>query len=173
MPGTYVKIQSVTVTASGGQSNIEFLDIPNIYDDLLVKISARSSRSAISDDMTVRLNGVTTGYSGRVLQGDGSIAQSFTNGSSSLFDYSLVVNGNTSTSSTFGNAEFYIPNYTGTTNKSVSFDSVFENNATTASDRMAAGLVTITSAVTSITIAAASGNLMQHSTAVLYGIKKS
>jgi len=169
---TYVKIASVTV-GSGGAADIEFTSIPGTYDDLVVKISSRSNRSSAGDDVGITFNNVTSGYSGKVVQGDGSIAQSFNNASTSLFDYSVVTNGNTSTASTFGNAEFYIPNYTGSTNKSVSFDSVYEANSSTASDRMAAGLVTITSAITSIKLDPLSGDFLQHSSASLYGIKKS
>ena len=173
MATTYEKIASVTV-GSGGAASIDFTSIPGTFDDLVVKMSTRSNRAAEADDLTVRLNGVSSGYSGKVLQGSGSAAASFNNTSTALFDFSMITNGANSTASTFNNAEFYIPNYTGSTNKSVSFDSVQEHNATAGVQRLSAGLVTITSAITSISLDLQHGTLfLEHSTAVLYGIKKS
>ena len=42
MAKTYKAIQTITVGA-GGQSSIEFVNIPQNYDDLVIKISGRSS----------------------------------------------------------------------------------------------------------------------------------
>jgi hypothetical protein len=74
------------------------------------------------------------------------------------------------TANTFSNGEIYIPNYAGSNYKSWSSDAVTENNATSADMSLVAGLTSITAAITSITIAGAAGNLVQYSTAYLYGV---
>jgi hypothetical protein len=106
----------------------------------------------------------------RYIQGDGSSAASGTGTAS----FGGLVNGNTATSSTFANMEWYIPNYAGSTNKSTSYDGVSENNGTLAYAGFYAGLWSNTSAITSLKIESGNGNTMlQYSTATLYGINKS
>jgi hypothetical protein len=79
--------------------------------------------------------------------------------------------GNTATSSTFGNGELYIPNYAGSQNKSSSADVVPEENAVGTYMSLVANLWSNSAAINQITLTA-DGNLAQHSTATLYGIKK-
>lgn len=164
---TYKKIASVTVTSAGGASNIEFTSIPSTYDDLVVKVSGRSSFSYYYGQ--VYFNNSTTGYSRRQLGGDGSSAFS---GSYSN-EFTLIVGRSNETASTFGNMEIYIPNYAGSTNKSFSVDGVTENNATSAYAIMYAALWSNTAAITSIKLDPDSGDFVQYSTATLYGISKS
>jgi hypothetical protein len=138
-----------------------------------VKLSARTGEAGTNwDGVKVTFNGSTTGYSERLLYGDGSTAASATHSTTSMrFNYA---NSNAATASTFGSNEFYVPNYAGSTNKSVSFDSVTENNATSAIQALTAGLWSNPAAITSIKMETNSGtNFSQHSTAVLYGISKS
>jgi hypothetical protein len=66
----------------------------------------------------------------------------------------------------------YIPNYTGSTAKSVSVDGVMENNATYAAAGIIAGLWNDTAAVTSVSISSEVATLVQYSSATLYGILK-
>ena len=108
---------------------------------------------------------VTT--SGKRLQGNGASA-------SSDADYSGSWNaGANATANTFGNSEIYIPNYTGSNYKSISADSVSENNASAAYANLFAGLWSNTAAINQITlIPGASANFAQYSTATLYGILK-
>lgn len=176
MPDTFVKIASVTVGA-GGASSIDFTSIPSTYTDLVVKISARSNRSdgITYDNLSIRFNGSSTGYTNRMVFGNGSSASSAV-GSTSFISWGYATGNTGVTSNTFGSVDLYIPNYAGSTNKSVSLDSVTENNATSAIASLSAGLWSNTSAITSISIAAtaeASPLLLQHSTATLYGIKNS
>jgi hypothetical protein len=160
-----VLINKVTVGA-GGSANITFTGIPQTYTDLVVKVSARSDGS--NGTSFVYFNGDTTSnYSVRRLGGDGSSAFSNT----FAFPYSLYANPSTSTASTFGNGDIYIPNYTSSTFKSVSSDMVTENNATTANAMLTAGIWNQTSAITSVTLTALSGeSFVQYSTAYLYGV---
>mgnify|MGYP003342157445 CR=1 FL=1 len=79
------------------------------------------------------------------------------------------------TANTFSNGELYIPNYTSSSQKFISDDSVRENNATSGIDFLSAGLWTGTSAINTITLRVYGGsaNLVQYSTFYLYGINNS
>ena len=169
MPNTYVKIASVTV-GSGGAASIQFTSIPGTYDDLVIKISSLSTTNlgGVWTGVNVRLNGSTTSLSSRQLYGTGSAA-----GSAATATDNFWTTSSAATASTFDNSEIYIPNYAGSTNKSFSADSVTENNATAALAALTANLWSNTNAVTSITLVEAGNSFAQHSTAVLYGIKKS
>jgi hypothetical protein len=86
----------------------------------------------------------------------------------------LIYQGSTTdaTSNTFGNGEFYIPNYAGATNKSASNDGVSENNGTTAYAGLAANLWSNTAAINRVTFTPDAGSdFVQHSTIYLYGVK--
>ena len=81
--------------------------------------------------------------------------------------------GANATSSTFGNTEIYIPNYTSSNYKSLYSDSVTENNGTQILLGLNHSLWANTAAITSITIATATGgNYVQNSSFYLYGILK-
>lgn len=168
---TYQLISSVTV-GSGGAATMAFTSIPSTYTDLLVKVSARSLISANEDDLRVRFNSDSgNNYVFRSLYGTGTGAGSSTGTIS--FAYMGVINGANFTANTFANNTMYIPNYAGSTTKSVSVDSVDENNATGASALFVANNWTGTAAINAITISAAGANLAQYSTAYLYGISSS
>lgn len=169
MATTFNKIASVTV-GSGGTSSIDFTSIPQIYKDLVLRVSVRTNRGFLTDALAVKLNNSTTGYSSRNATYDNGSPASYTD----LFGagYNLNTQGNGGTSSTFSNQEIYIPNYTGSTSKSFSSASVVENNGTDARVEMMANSWSNTSAVTSIILASYTGNtILQYSTATLYGIK--
>jgi hypothetical protein len=169
MATTYKAIATVTV-GSGGASSIEFTSIPGIYADLAVKISARSnwSNAVNADGVYIKPNGSTSSRTAIRLYGSGSAAGSDTNANPIAFTNA------SSTASTFGNAEIYIPNYGGSTNKSMSVDGVSETNATTTYAGLGAFLWSNTAAITSLTLAPENGtSFAQYSTATLYGIKNS
>jgi hypothetical protein len=168
MANTYTLISSSTV-GSGGASSIDFTSIPQTYTDLLIKYSIRTTGAAIATGGFIKFNSSTTGYTYRRLEGTGAAAGS-QNGSDR---YAGVDTGTSATASTFSNAEVYIPNYAGSTNKSYSADSVSENNATTAYTWLVAGLWSNTAAITSISLSDDTYNLGQYSTAYLYGISNS
>jgi hypothetical protein len=164
MAYTYSKIATYTV-GSGGVASIDFLNIPQTYTDLVLKLSARTAAGS-DDAFYVRFNNTTTGYSGKRLWANGSSV-----GSDSP-EYFGTVPYSSLTASTFGNAEVYIPNYTGSTNKSASTDATQENNATFSVLTMVASLWSNTAPITSIKITSFTGsNFAQYSTAHLYGIK--
>jgi hypothetical protein len=176
MPTTYEAIATVTV-GSGGAASIDFTAIPATFTDLLLKTSVRTDRAAAADGLRLRVgnSSVDTGnnYSDRYLQGDGASATSGSDSSASWLVAGISV-ASTSTASTFSNIEIYLPNYAGSTNKSVSVDGVSENNATTAYTNLVAGLWSSASAINTIKLLSAnSANFVQYSTATLYGIKNS
>lgn len=167
---TYILISSVTV-GSGGSANISFTSIPGTYTDLLVKLSARTTSnygSAFAQtDMTLN----STGFNAdRVLFATNGSPNSNTGGVGTTYG----VTSSTATGSTFGNAEIYIPNYTGSAVKTSSSDGVSESNSsTTPVISMNATRFNVTGAITSLTLTPTSsaGSWAQHSTAYLYGIK--
>jgi hypothetical protein len=171
MANTYVKIGSTVTVGLLGAASIDFTSIPATYTDLVLKVSTRSTYAATISRAKLQINAITTGYSNRMAYGDGSGTSSTTSTDYITYLYSV---GATATASTFSNTEIYIPNYAGSTNKSVSIDSVTENNATSAFAVIEAGLLSNTAAITGISITDANGgNFVQYSTASLYGISKS
>jgi hypothetical protein len=165
MPATYTLISSVTV-GSGGASTISFTSIPNTYTDLVVKFSGNSSNQTPRVNFN---NSSSSIYSEKLFYGQGTSAASASNTNTTYFDWvALCINNG---SNFFGNSEFYIPNYAGSNNKSVSSDSVTEVNSTTGNNLyLDAGLWASNSAITSIQIFFAAGNFLQYTTAYLYGI---
>jgi hypothetical protein len=169
MANTYTLIQTTTV-GSGGQASIEFTAIPQTYTDLLCVLSLRTNQAAISDDIEIQFNTLTTNRSSKTLYGFGAGSASI---SSSTAIY-LTANGATSTSLCFSSGSVYVPNYTGATNKSVLSDSLYEQNTTSVFQGMSTGLWSSTAAITSIKFISAYGTtIQQHSSASLYGIKNS
>lgn len=168
MPNTFTLIASSTVGA-GGASSIDFTSIPSTYTDLVLICSLRVSRASTVNNTIIKFNGSSSSYSERVLYGNGSSAGSYSD--TQIYDVNNAAN---STASIFANSQFYIPNYAGSAYKSVSNDSVSENNATSATSQLVAGLWSNTAAITSISLTDYSGtNFVQYSTAYLYGIKNS
>jgi hypothetical protein len=168
---TFTQIGSAVIVGSGGQANITFTSIPATFTDLIVKLSIRTNRSAVEESINIEYNASGgTAYSSRRLYGTGSAAAS-DSGTSQAFTKFYSVNSATSTALTFGNADIYIPNYAGSTNKSVSVDAVTENNATAATAGTLAGLWANAAAITSIKLTPGSaGTILEHSTAYLYGV---
>jgi len=163
------KITEVTVGA-GGAANIDFTSIPGTYTDLMIVLSGRSSRADTNDEVIVRFNGSTTGYSYKELQGNGSSATSFGNTNNGI--YRGAVPAANYTSNTFSNNQIYIPNYAGSTAKSVSEDTTAENNGTGTRMTIIAGLWSGTAAITQVTLTPEVASFVQYSTATLYGILK-
>lgn len=161
-------ITSQTLVSTAG--SITFSSIPQTYTDLLIVISARGNYAGVNDDMVLSFNGSSSSHSWRILYGQGT--GGFSTSGSSSGRYATTTGAN-ATSSTFGSSQIYIPNYAGSTNKSVSSDSVAENNATGTFMEINAGLWANTAAITSITIADSPGTAFQiGSSFYLYGFKK-
>jgi hypothetical protein len=171
MANTYVQIGSTVTVGSGGAANMEFTSIPATYTDLIVVASMRSDAAVVSPNVKLQFNGSTTGYSERLVYGNGSAAASANRASTEIIY--IYGNGSSATASTFGSLNVYIPNYASSNNKSVSADTVNENNATAATAGLDAGLWSNSAAITSIRLTPDSGSFVQYTTASLYGIKSS
>jgi hypothetical protein len=178
MANTYVAISNVTVGGSG-TSSINFTSIPSTYTDLQILASIKSNRNDPNEIISVQFNtSGGTAYSLKYIIGNGGLVENATETGQSNFYFSGVASGGSSlVTSIFGNLSIYIPNYAGSTNKSISIQSVNERNASgnyTAYDWLTVGLWANTSAITSISLSSyASNTLVQYSTATLYGIKNS
>ena len=169
---TFVLIEKYTVGA-GGVSSVTLGSggtIPQTYTDLVVKCSVRGSTGSFPS-LRIKANGATTNYSSRRLYGDGTSAASDTPTTPAYWVQAPITSAS-ETANTFANSEYVIPNYTGSNYKSISFDSVAENNATATYTMLVAGLWSSTSAITSLDFFLSSGNLAQYSTFYLYGILK-
>ncbi len=164
---TFTLIEKITVGAAGA-SSITFTSIPQTYTDLKVVASARNTGNGSGQYLT--FNGSSTSYSAkRLIANNGSTVTSHNGGTTNIF---LLAVDTRATANSFGSAEFYIPNYTSSNNKSVSLDSVNEENGNSyAYDEISAGLWSNSAAITSITLTPEAGNFAQYTTAHLYGIK--
>ena len=171
MADTYTLIEKITVGAAGA-SDVTFTSIPQTYTDLVIKFSTRDSNNSTSENLRITFNNTGgTSYSERLLYGSGSAAQSYSASSAAYINYQYST-GAVATSSTFSNGEVYIPNYTSSNNKSISVDSVIENNATATAMGLNAALFSSSAAISSIKLASPSGTFVQYSTFYLYGIAK-
>jgi len=174
MANTYVLISSSTPT---GVSTVTFSSIPQTYTDLVLMASVRSP-AASGDNLKMTINGSSSAsYSTTLLWGYGTSPGSnrtTTGGAHGAYILIPEINAANYTANTFSPLEVYIPNYTITTNKQISFFEVAENNSTSLSAIQAgAGYIQISAAVTSITVTDYnSQNFVTGSSFYLYGIKK-
>jgi hypothetical protein len=166
MTANYVLINETTVSTP--VSSVTISNIPQTqYTDLKLVISGRSTFTGGTGDVAyVRFNSTTTGYSIIRLQADGNSVY-FAGGSEIYFANSTAAD----TTSTFCNAEVYIPNFTSSTVKSVVVNSANENSGT-AYIRLGTGLSTLTSAINQLVIYTNNGNWDTYSSFALYGIAK-
>ena len=158
-----------TKTLGADAASIEFTSIPQDGTDLVVLVSARSTRAGETNDpLQISFNSSSANQSSRTLRGSGSAASSF----STAPAYLAQVPAATATADTFGNVQIYIPNYTSTIAKSFSSDGVGENNATAAFQLITAGLWNPSPnvAITSLAISMENGNLTTGSTVSLYKV---
>lgn len=172
MANTYTLIASNTLT--GTTASVTFSSIPSTYSDLVLRVSARTDRVSTLDYLTVQFNSDTaTNYSRIFLYGSGSVAGSLVDSSKSNID-TVYIDGASATTSTFANAEIYIPSYNSTSNKPLSAFGAQENNATAAYVSATAGLYRGSSAISSIYLYSSnSASFVSGSSFFLYGISNS
>ena len=167
MAQNYILLETINLTQSA--ASVSFDNLPaSGYTDLKVVHSTRGTVTDSSDpyDLIFTLNATST-IASKVIRGSGSTAAS-----NSITDRILRAGAVPSnwTANTFSNGEIYIPNYTGSQNKSWSSDAVTENNSSSADRSMVAGLTAIAAAITSITLAPLAGSFVANSTFSLYGL---
>lgn len=168
MAQNYILLERIELAASA--ASVTFSSIPQSgYTDLKIVLSTRVDNGGSNDAVNMALNtdAFTTNASIKLLRGNGSSALS-ASGSYLITGYT---NGSGSTANTFGNHEVYIPNYLSSNYKSISTDSVYEDNTTTAIQQINALLWSNTAAINKITFAPNGGsNFSIGSTFSLYGL---
>ena len=170
MASTYELIASQTL-GSGGAASITFSGIPATFTDLVLHVSARTSRANNGDYILLKLNGAEAN-SGRSLWGYSTTVVSGT-----AVNNILIVPAATAAASTFSSVEIYVPNYTSTTSKSVTATSSAEDNAASSQGNSAGVLLwssgsAATAAITSVTLTGRFNSFVEFSSAYLYGITK-
>jgi hypothetical protein len=178
MPSSIFKIQDKTLSTA--TSTVEFSNIPLIYNDLMIKISCRTTAAIDNEYFNLRMNNDNgsvyykyTSYS----NGAASFGSQVWANETSMYVYQVV--GDNAVPNSFSNHELYIPNYAiTTTNKTVLEDSCSLDNDTTSNSLR---MVTTSSmlwrpatkaAITTLTFTTASGNFKIGSSFTLYGVTK-
>ena len=158
-----------TKTLGTAAASIEFTSIAGTFTDIMLKVSVRQSSNNGNPytPITFALNSSATNKTSRYLIGEGASASS-----NSYTEFYAWTPSSLATANIFSNIELYIPNYAGATNKSISVDSVSENNATSNLNAIGAALWSNTAAVTSVSFTTTAGNFVVGSTVSLYGILK-
>jgi hypothetical protein len=154
-------------------ASITFSSIPQTFTDLYLVLSARNDLAGSGGDSFASIRFNATGTNSRLLRGQG--AAIFTNAYTG--NAWFHINASTDTANTFSSVQIYVPNYSRTdVNKSFSLDGSAENNATSATNLIFAGLYPSNTAISSITFTsqnaslANAGNFVSGSSATLYGI---
>ena len=165
MAATYEPI--ATTTLGSAQSSITFSSIASSWTDLRLVVIPTVSSAAQA--LRIRLNSDTaTNYSETYLAGDGAGASTYCSTNTTFMNLDAGTSGNSTTIPTLYTVDLF--SYAGSTYKTA----LVTNNG----DRNGSGFVAnqvdlwrSTSAVTTILVYVATGNLNTGTTATLYGIK--
>lgn len=166
---TMTKIEHIEVP-SGGQTAIEFTNIPQTYTDLFIVLSLRAV-SGTFPSSSVSLNTYGSGsYTRRQIFGNGSSYGSNTTSETELYLSQIPGSGNTA--NVFGNTQIIISNYTGSTTKMILADLVASQEATQSYQAQTLGLWNQTAAVTTVSLQTygRAQDLAQYSSATLFGV---
>tara|TARA_B110000259_G_C13936162_1_gene370893 strand:+ start:257 stop:757 length:501 start_codon:yes stop_codon:yes gene_type:complete len=161
----YQLIEHIEV-GSGGTSSLVVSDIPQTGQDLLILNSLRSSKAVGRCFITYNNDGSNQNY--LYLTGNGSTSSSSSGTASSENDLAAYSDA---TANTFSSSSVYISGYASSANKSISTDSVTENNGTFAEARITAANYNSSSPITTFSISiAASSLIVEGSTCSIYMI---
>lgn len=166
MAENYVLLETIQLSQSA--TSVTFDNLPSSgYDDLKLVISSRDDFASVSTNLGMKINGSSTGLSGRVLFGTGTTASSTTVTDSVGYNV-----GSSGTASTYAITELYIPKYKETgIYKSFSGEAVAESNTATVYMQMLAGLWSNNGAITSLNFYPVNAtNFVAGSTFSLYGV---
>jgi hypothetical protein len=157
----YTLISTQTVGA-GGTTSIDFNSIPQTYTDLYLVLSITAPGI---NSVLLKINGTTTNFTSRGVEGNGSAASSWVRAND-------IGGYNNTTANSFSSIAIYFSNYNSTTkNKAYSIETVAPANATLEYDDIIAGLWSSTAAITSLSIYNSGAQLWsQYSSASLYGV---
>lgn len=170
-------INSYTVASSGTITTITLSSIPSTYSDLLIVLSARSNWAGQNRDglLLTFNNSGGTAYSTKEVRGYDSNSVGSTSTSATSRIDTMRIPAAAATANTFSNISFYIPNYAGSNAKSVSIDSVGQENNSSTSwyIDLASGLWSSSSAINRVDLKAETGYYEPNSTCYIYGISNS
>lgn len=153
---------------SSNASSVSFNSIPQGFAHLNLVFSARLSTTATY--CYLRFNGITALPSSRYLMGQGTSV--FFQSSGTL---PIWIPTSSYTADTFSSSNVYISDYTSSSEKSLLFETIAENNSSTINTNAAgAAFWNNTSAITGIEIIPdSSAQFVSNSSFYLYGIAKS
>lgn len=169
-----IPIYTQTVGA-GGASSVVFNNIPSIYTDLKLLISARSTSGYGAGVPSLAIKVIYNNDSSESLYS--STWAAYVGPGSGRYSgaaWAGWLNSSNSLASSFSSNEVYIPNYTSSSFKQTLTESAVESNETTNLYLSMHGqLYRNASAINSVKFVPELGNFAQYSTFTLYGIKKS
>lgn len=162
------------IELGSAQSSITFSNIPQTYTDLLLVTSIRDTSGGFQL-LLLDINGSSSNRKWRSLFGNGvggvgSQTETSGNPANTIALVNGAVGGPISVVA-YTSAQLYFPNYSGSSFKSFSADSVTENNSTENYNFIEAGLWEQNSAITSLTVKT-TNTVAAGSSATLYGILK-
>jgi hypothetical protein len=162
MTATYEKI--ATTTLGSAQADITFSTIPGTYTDIVIVYTLKAATA--SSDIYLRFNGSSASdYSNTILTGNGSSAGSTRSSGATQ----IRLNGATDILTTDGT--IVICNLNNYSNSNIFKSALYRIGLASDATDVGVGLWRSTSAITSIALTLASGNLGSGCTATLYGIK--
>lgn len=167
MANTYTAISTTVVTSTA--ATIDFVAIPQIYDDLVIMYSARSNNG------TYNWNNFKFAFNGSTANASWHFVAQYNQGMSTTSVSGQIeawITFNANTANTFSNTFVYISGYTRATSKVMNIETASGGNVADQIIAWTTGLWDNNAAITSITATPSSGSFMQHSTATLYGIKR-
>jgi hypothetical protein len=171
---SYESIATVTV-GSGGQTTVEFTDIPSTFTHLQVRAIARDNRvppSGNFNNMHLRINGDTgANYTYHTLRGNGSSMSADGAGNSTVTDYT-VIPSSTAGANRFGASIWDILDYANTNKyKTIKMLSGADDNGTGVIE-ISSSVWQNTNAITSLRfLLSSTPSFVQHTQFALYGIK--
>lgn len=166
-----------TLVGSGGVGVIEFLDIPQTYKHLQIRLIGRTNRSTAGiDQMNIRFNSDTgiNYVTNHYIQGNGSAVYAGANTSGTFMTvYRLTADGAPTLSNAFGTSIIDILDYANTNkNKTLRALSGQDMNTVSGEVFFVSAAWMSTTAISSITITPNVGTLFnQYSRFSLYGIR--
>lgn len=169
--GALVPIQTITLASSGG---FTFSNIPQIYQDLFISVSARSEYSSSTLDVILLSWPYTQNHSYTTFRANGSTSMTIDHfrGSTSYGVYLNSIPTTTSAANSFGYLNIHIFDYTNTTRfKNIIATQAYDLNTGGGGISYTTGTKNTTTAITELTIGGGNAGISAGSRATLYGIR--
>jgi hypothetical protein len=170
--GALVPIGRVSASILNTTNPMSFINIPQIYQDLMLVVSGRSTLSDMTNDFAITINNdYTTLYSRNVLQGQNNAISTFRESSNGYYYPRLARTGAGATVGSFGSSITHILNYANT----LRFKTILTRASTdingSGNTTFTSGLYRSTSGINRLDLFSNGGNWASGSTATLYGIR--